>query len=242
MNAPSEKTSAQNPPEPMMESQASPKPSHRAPRRSAASSAKSRPRCPAFPPSPSPVVETSASPPAILAADPTEAPPRPAHDDPAVLAIVNRQANLLESVFFPEQIIGALSLGDCTSATAVRMFLIRFREEAGTPQDAVEKVLIDQLAVAHLKIGELFALSAGASNLHFKQLYVDAATRLLGTICKLVDTLTEYRTSMRSGRGHRAKHGRARKRDGAGTVAKNRDDKVGGENLDTQQVSKRGRR
>jgi hypothetical protein len=44
--------------------------------------------------------------------------------------------------------------------TAVRFFLKRFREEAGSPQDAVEKILIDQLAVAHLKVGELYALSA----------------------------------------------------------------------------------
>ena len=70
--------------------------------------------------------------------------------------------------------------------TAVRFFLIRFREEAGAPRDAVEKVLVDQLAVAHLKVGELYALSAEAKNLEFKQMYADSATKLLGAVCQLV--------------------------------------------------------
>jgi hypothetical protein len=110
---------------------------------------------------------------------------------------LNKQAAILENVFFPAQVLEAFSLGDNASITGVRLFLARFREEAGQAQDAVEKILLDQLIVAHLKVGELYALAATTPKLEFKQLYGNAATRLLVVICHLVSTLASYRTSIR---------------------------------------------
>jgi hypothetical protein len=103
-------------------------------------------------------------------------------------------------VFFPAQVLAALGLDDTASITAARLFLARFREEAGRAADSVEKVLLDQLAVAHLKVGELYALAAGATNLDFKSMYNNAAARLLGALCQLVATLASYRSSARSRR------------------------------------------
>src|SRR5262249_15390098 len=70
----------------------------------------------------------------------------------------------------------------------------------GGPQDAVEKVLLDQLLAAHLKVGELYALAAKAKQLDYMATYGNAAARLLGAICQLVTTLSTYRTSS-AGRG-----------------------------------------
>jgi hypothetical protein len=127
-------------------------------------------------------------------------PPAPGLNDPAVIAALNRQAAVLENVFFPAQVLASLKLDDKASISAARLFLARFREEAGAPQDPVEKLLLDQLVVAHLKVGELYAQAAGATKLEFKQLYGNAAARLLGGVCQLVSTLAAYRASARPGR------------------------------------------
>jgi hypothetical protein len=104
---------------------------------------------------------------------------------------------VLENVLFPAQVLGSLGLGEGTSVTAVRLFLARFREEAGAAGDGIERILLDQLVVAHLKVGELYALAAGATNLEFKALYHNTAARLLTAVCQLVATIGTYRASTR---------------------------------------------
>jgi hypothetical protein len=124
-------------------------------------------------------------------------PPEVILEDPAVVATLNRQAAILSNVYFPAQILASLGLEEHASVTAARLFLARFREEAGQAADSVEKVLLDQLAVAHLKIGELYALSSQSTNIEFKKMYNNAAARLLGGVCQLVATLAAYRASAR---------------------------------------------
>jgi hypothetical protein len=78
---------------------------------------------------------------------------------------MNRQALRLETTFFPILFSQALSLDGHVDVTAVRLFLIQFREDAGSPHDAVERVLVDQLAMVHLKIAEMYSLAAATSDL-----------------------------------------------------------------------------
>ncbi|MCI0457348.1 MAG: hypothetical protein L0Z62_10295 [Gemmataceae bacterium] len=51
------------------------------------------------------------------------------------------------------------------------------------------------LGVAHLKVGELYALAAAAPQLEFKQLVSNGAVRLLEAICRLVTTLASHRAA-----------------------------------------------
>jgi hypothetical protein len=167
-------------------------------------------------------------------------PPAPDLSDPACIAALNRQAAVLENVFFPAQVLAALGLDDKASISAARLFLARFREEAGQAGDAVEKVLLDQLIVAHLKIGELYALGAQATRLEFKQLYGNAAARLLGAVCQLVSTLAAYRASARPGR----REPRVRDTEGAGGPGceEERSGPAAGQENQHIQVARKGRR
>jgi hypothetical protein len=148
-----------------------------------------------------------------VVASPAEGDRQPAMtlDDPTIAAVLNRQAAVLENVFFPAQALAALAMGDTTSVTAMRLFLARFRDEAGKAGDAVEKVLLDQLVVAHLKVGELYAHAASATNLEFKTMYGNTAARLVGCICQLASTLAVYRNSTRPRRAELEVGGRAAK-------------------------------
>lgn len=124
-------------------------------------------------------------------------PRRRAWNDPAVLKVLNQQASVLENVFFPLQVIKTLGIEQKASVLSVRIFLGRFREQAGFSGDAVEKLLLDELCLAHLKSGELHALAAASTTLEYKQLYLSSQSRLVGAICQLVSTLTNYRSAQR---------------------------------------------
>jgi hypothetical protein len=122
----------------------------------------------------------------------------PDPNDPTLIAALDRQAAVLQNLYFPAQVLAALKLDDKASVTAARLFLARFREEAGQAGDGIERVLLDQLAVAHLTTAALHAQAAGATNSEFKQHYSNAAVRLVGAVCQLVSTLASYRASTRA--------------------------------------------
>jgi hypothetical protein len=128
--------------------------------------------------------------------------------DPAFATLVNRQEAVLRDVLFPSKILESFTPGERTCVTAMRALLVRFSDEAGGAGDGIERVLMDQLIVAHLKVGEMYALASETTNLDFKQTYINAAVRLVGCLCQLTAALTTYRAAAarlprrRSGAGH----------------------------------------
>jgi hypothetical protein len=129
-------------------------------------------------------------------------PPEVILHDPAVVAL-NRQAAVIENVYYSSMTLASLGLDENATVTAMRLVLARFKEAAGNPSDPVERQLLDQLATGHLKVAELFARSEETTNIGFKALYLSAATKLLATLGQLVSTLSGYRSS------HSARRGRA---------------------------------
>ncbi len=67
-------------------------------------------------------------------------------------------------------------------------------EAAGTIKDPIERMLTEQLIVAHHRITELHAESACADTPKIKELYNAAALRLLNEFRKTALALREYRT------------------------------------------------
>ncbi|MEI7687159.1 MAG: hypothetical protein WCL32_19245, partial [Planctomycetota bacterium] len=118
-------------------------------------------------------------------------------NDPAVAARMRRESAILGNAVFPISILHALRLDGDITLTAARIFLAQFRHDAGEPADAIEKLLVDQLALAHLRVGQLHADVEATSQVEFKKLYLVAAVRLLGEISKTVNSLIAYRASIR---------------------------------------------
>jgi hypothetical protein len=125
-----------------------------------------------------------------------QAPAPPAPDD-LEAALLQRQAAFLRQYFFAATVPAALCVENAVSVRAVDLYLQRFRAEAGGPADPVERVLLDQLAVAHLQVGEYFRRAAEEPKLEFRQLYANTAVRLLGAVCQLASTLATCRASTR---------------------------------------------
>jgi len=111
---------------------------------------------------------------------------------------MNHQAAVVRNVYFPGQMIIALGLDGTINLIAARLFLEQFRHDAGASEDPVERLLLDQLALAHLRLGRLQAQAEQAQQLEFKKLYLDAVARLLGEVSKMALVLPEYRRRSRS--------------------------------------------
>jgi hypothetical protein len=126
------------------------------------------------------------------------APPEPARlasDKATLLAEADKDSWILQNTLFPKQLMYALSLTDPTKLLAVRVLLERFRRDAGASDDPLERLLLDQVYLTHLEIGQFHALASDDDRLEFKQHFANMAARLLGSLCQLVKTLSEYRAA-----------------------------------------------
>lgn len=90
----------------------------------------------------------------------------------------------------------------CAAPTAIRngqsgpscaTYLDNFLEEAGAPTDPVERMLLEQIAIAHHGIGRLHTEAASATTPEAANIYNSAAAKLLGEFRRCVLALREYR-------------------------------------------------
>jgi hypothetical protein len=109
----------------------------------------------------------------------------------------NIEAERLESTLYPAQVGEALGMDKITSVATTRLYLARMRARAGATADPVEKILLDNLNVANLKIAEVYGLAASTKDLVLAQKFLSAANRMLHSICELTTTLCHYRESQK---------------------------------------------
>ncbi len=105
-----------------------------------------------------------------------------------------------------KQTATAAALATCLSKTfgkvigsnGFKTYVETTLEAAGTIKDPIERMLTEQLIVAHHRITELHAESACADTPKIKELYNAAALRLLNEFRKTALALREYRTPVAS--------------------------------------------
>jgi hypothetical protein len=76
---------------------------------------------------------------------------------------------------------------------ACRAYLDRFVADAGGTRDPVERVLLEGLAFAHLRLADLQSNAAQAKSIEAAKAYTSAAARLLGEIRRTALSLRAYR-------------------------------------------------
>src|SRR5262249_41618823 len=103
-------------------------------------------------------------------------------------------AEILREAVFPATMAAALSPSNQVEAGGYRVFLERIFEESGNPTDPIERMMIQQLALAHYRIGELHIEAANAKGTETTKLYTTATGKLLGEFRRLALALREYRS------------------------------------------------
>jgi hypothetical protein len=85
------------------------------------------------------------------------------------------------------------TVGPGMSPESFILYLDQLLQDAGNPQDPIERMMIEQIALAHHNIGCLYVRASAADDLDQAKLYNAAAARLLGEFRRTVLALKKYR-------------------------------------------------
>ena len=105
------------------------------------------------------------------------------------------EADILGGVAFPGSTAVASGYGPYVSPKGARLHLEDFRRSAGNPEDGLERILLDQIALAHLTSGQLLAKGGEASTPESIGVYHNMGHRMMRALCESIDTLRKYRLS-----------------------------------------------
>jgi hypothetical protein len=80
---------------------------------------------------------------------------------------------------------------------AFRLYRDRLLDDYGNPQDPIEIMFVEQLALAHLNCGQLFYKSSAVNSIECASAYLAATTRLMAEFRRTALALPAYREAVR---------------------------------------------
>jgi hypothetical protein len=101
-------------------------------------------------------------------------------------------ADILQRSYIPACMATALGMSQF-DVHVCRDYLDRFVADAGGTQDPVERVLLEGIAFANLRLADLQSQAAQAKSIDAAKAYTSAAARLLGEIRRTALSLRVYR-------------------------------------------------
>jgi hypothetical protein len=109
---------------------------------------------------------------------------------------VAAHADHLREIMSPVALYGSMggSHGNNLSPDAYTQYLHDVVEDCGSPRDPIERMIVEQLVLAHANIGRLYMKSGIAGQAEETVAYAAAAGRLTGEFRRLSLALTEYRS------------------------------------------------
>ena len=109
---------------------------------------------------------------------------------------VAAQAGHLRDIMSPVALYGSMggSHGNMLGPDAYTRYLRDLVADCGAPRDPIEKMIVEQLVLAHANIGRLYMKSGMAGQHEETVAYAAAAGRLTGEFRRLSLALTEYRS------------------------------------------------
>ncbi len=129
---------------------------------------------------------------AASASAPAPAPGAPAQQERVFATQAELDAAKIAELFWPTALL--LSLQDSgTSKAGVILAYERFRAAAGSPADPVERILLEELWLAHYQIADLHILASKGANAEITKIYSAAAVRLMGEVRRTALAIRAYR-------------------------------------------------
>lgn len=92
------------------------------------------------------------------------------------------------------QTIAGKSLGEPAGATGFQAYRDQLMRDSGNPSDPIERMLIEQLALAHHQIGQLHYRASQAISPEAAKVYLGATCRFLAELRRLALALRQYRS------------------------------------------------
>lgn len=107
-----------------------------------------------------------------------------------------QQAEALREVVFPAIMSEAMGHTKLFDGQAFKLFMERLLDEAGNPSDPIERMMLQQLALAHFRIGQLHVSAGQSKTVEAAKAYNSAASRLWGEFRRTALALRCYKTQM----------------------------------------------
>lgn len=85
---------------------------------------------------------------------------------------------------------------------AYNVYVYKVLEDAGNPSDQIERMLIEQVCLAHHNIGRIHIKAAMAEGLEEDRIYIGAAALITGEFRRTVATLKNYREPAKAPAGN----------------------------------------
>jgi hypothetical protein len=104
-----------------------------------------------------------------------------------------QQAAVARRAILPAALASAIGMDRYVEATGYRRYLDDLLKDAGSPADPIVIMLIEQLAVCHLRAAQLQSQAGQAEGLEAIELYNAAAARLTAEFRKTALALKQYR-------------------------------------------------
>jgi len=125
----------------------------------------------------------------------SEPPASPPPAEPTIEEIIAQQAVNLKDVTGAAQLYIAVtsSIAPDISTAAFKIYREKLLEQAGSPTDPIEIMLIEQIALAHFHIGRLHLKSCSTAQAQLAVAFADAATRLTAEFRRSALALEDYR-------------------------------------------------
>lgn len=136
--------------------------------------------------------------PGAVAAVPRGPSPQPAASkltaqQQAALEKATRDGNIVRDLAFPAAMASAMPISKEVSASGVKLFLDGIVRDSGATTDVVERMLVEQLALAHQRVAQLHVRAEQAKSPEAAKVYLTAAIRLTGELRRLALALRLYR-------------------------------------------------
>jgi hypothetical protein len=138
--------------------------------------------------------------------DPASQPPPPGLDE-ARHAAAQRSAHgaeVLRANVFPAMLATALNLDKFLDANAYKIYLANVMRDLGDPVDPIERMLVEQLCLAHFRVAQLHGAAAMANGLEATILLNTITARLLGELRRTALSVKAYRTTTVPAKSERA--------------------------------------
>ena len=105
----------------------------------------------------------------------------------------DQQATIIRSTFFASSMAAAIGTFNLVTPTGYRAFLDQLTHDAGDPTDPLEIMQLEQLAMAHFRIGELHSRAADAKDAKVVEVFSSAATQLTAEFRRGMLARVKYR-------------------------------------------------
>ena len=111
----------------------------------------------------------------------------------AVMDQLQIKANIIRDMAIPAAMTAAIPVAKGIDSGAFKVYRDGLLENAGSPTDPIEIMMVEQIALAHHRVAQLHILAEESKTVDEFKAYSTAATRLLGEMRRSALALKQYR-------------------------------------------------